>query len=82
MGQKYLSVHTEKIMLGKEVRTLRENKKISYRQITLHTGVERNQIQKIEEAEGYMIDTYLLVIKFLKHGQSKFRPLTNGGDNA
>lgn len=74
LGQKFMSVLTEKKMIGKEVFNLRRDKGISYHQIMLNTGIESRIVKKIEDGGGYHIDSYLLVIKFLKHGQSKFRP--------
>lgn len=73
-GTKYTSVHTEKKLMGEELYKLRLEKKISYHQIYLNTGVEIRQIKNIEEGRNYMMDTYLLVVKFIKHGQSRFRP--------
>jgi len=67
IGNKTATVEAEMISIGWEVTKLMQEKGISYRQILLDTGIDRNGVLGIQEGNGYTMATYLRVIKYLRH---------------
>jgi hypothetical protein len=67
IGNKTATVEAEMISIGWEVTKLMQEKGISYRQILIDTGIDRNGVLGVQEGNGYTMQTYLRLIKYLRH---------------
>lgn len=68
MGTQSQSLREEMLSMGFEVTRLMNANAISYRKILMNTGVDRHSVVRIQNALEYRMDTYLKVIKYLRHG--------------